>query len=267
MRSSVDMRRPIAETIAMATLALMFDNRLNNRGGAGESGQARPAAPNGLDGVTRGMAGAKRRAAGLAVPEAIEQVLPGGLERGGVTGLDGDRYLAASLVGAAIRQGGSAALVGVDDLGIAAVVAAGAAPSRLVVVRADASTWVRAVEVLVGAVEVVLVRPPVSVADAVARRITARLRRTAPVPTALLVAGGGFPAPVRLRVSGARWSGLQVGHGLLEARRVNVVAEERGRGSRSVEVYLPGIDGSVRPVAVGEQVPVDELAARRRRAA
>ena len=213
------------------------------------------------------MAGARDRAAGLAVPEAIEPLLPGGLERGGVTGLDGDRYLAASLVGAAVSETGSAALVGVDDLGLAAVVAAGAAPSRLVVVRADASSWVRAVEVLVGAVEVVLVRPPTPVADAVARRIMARLRRTAPVSTALLVAGGGFPAQVRLRVAGARWSGLEIGHGLLEARQVSVVAEYRGGGSRTVEVYLPGLDGSVQPVAPRGSLPQDELAVRRRRAA
>ena len=251
----------------MATIAPMFDKRLKHRGGSSASGGARPAESRGLDGLTRGLDGARaRRAAGLAVPQALAELLPGGLERGSVTGLDGDRYLAANLVGAAIQQAGSAALVGVDDLGIAAVVAAGAAPSRLVVVRADASSWVRAVEVLIGAVEVVLVRPPGPVPDAMARRITARLRRTAPVPTALLVAGGGFAAPVRLRVSTAQWSGLQIGHGLLEARRVSVVAERRGAGSREVEVYLPGADGAVLPVG-GEAAPVDELAVRRHRAA
>jgi hypothetical protein len=203
----------------------------------------------------------------LAVPEVLGQLLPDGLERGGATGLDGDRYLAASLVGAAIRQTGTAALVGVDDLGIAAVVAAGAVPSRLVVVRADSSMWARVVEVLIGAVEVVLVRPPGPVSDAVARRITARLRRTAPVSTALLVAGGVYLAPVRLRVAGARWRGLEVGHGLLEARRASVIAERRDGSSRAVEVYLPDVGGAMAPVALTEAAPADELAGRRRRAA
>jgi hypothetical protein len=252
----------------MATIAPMFDNRLKLRSGSGSSGEARLAGPGALDGLTRGVAGARaRRAPGLAVPVALGELLPDGLQRGAVTGLDGDRYLAAGLVGAAIRQAGSAALVGVDDLGTAAVVAAGAAPARLVVVRSDAPTWARAVEVLIGAVEVVLVRPPGPVADAVARRITARLRRTAPVATALIVAGGAFPAPVRLRVAAAQWSGLEIGHGLLEARRVSVVAERRDGSSRAVQVYLPGVDGAVVPAWPAEAAPSDELAARRRRAA
>ncbi|MBR7839334.1 hypothetical protein KDL01_39100, partial [Actinospica durhamensis] len=162
----------------------------------------------------------------------------------------------------------SAALVGVDDLGIEAVAAAGAPTSRLVVVRPDASSWVKAVEVLIGAVEVVLVRPPVAVGDALARRIVARLRRSAAVATALLVTGpGSFPAPVRLRVAQARWAGLEDGHGQLTARRATVVAEGRavGGGSRVAELYLPGPDGAVHPVEAVR--PVDELAARRRLAA
>lgn len=221
----------------------------------------------GLEGVARGTARVRAAVAGdgLAVPEALAGLLPRGLERGGVLGVDQDRYLAASLVGSAVRAGGSAALVGVDDLGIGAVAAAGAPTSRLVVVRPDASSWVKALEVLIGAVEVVLVRPPAAVGDAVARRIVARLRRSAAVGTSLLVAGPAvFPAPVRLRVAAARWSGLADGHGQLTARRATVVAEGRGLGggSRAAEVYLPGPDGAAHPVRTA--VPVDELAARRR---
>lgn len=72
---------------------------------------------------------------------------------------------------------------------------------------------------------------------------------------------------MRLRVAGARWSGLEIGHGLLEARRVSVVAERRDGSSRAVEVHLPSADGAVVPVTPTEAAPVDELAARRRRAA
>lgn len=266
--SPVDMPGSIAETVAVAPLENVFDKHLMESGGQESAGPTRLAAITArLDGISRGTAGLRSdRVEGLAVPQALEALLPGGLPRGGVVGLDGDRYLAASLVGAAVRGAGSAALVGVDDLGIAAVLAAGASPSRLVVVRAaDASTWVKAVEVLAGAVEVVLVRPPVPVGDAVARRIVARLRRTAPISTVLLAAGAGFSAPVRLRAAGARWSGLEVGHGLLESRRVTVIAEGRAGGSRAVEVYLPDRDGSARS-AVSAAAPVDELAARRRAA-
>lgn len=59
----------------------------------------------------------------------------------------------------------------------------------------------------------------------------------------------------------------KIGHGLLEARRVSVVAERRDGSSRAAEVYLPDVDGAVVPVAPAEARPVDELAARRQRAA
>ena len=219
----------------------------------------------GLGAVARGTAHVRASSSeGLAVPEAMSALLPRGLERGGVLSVDQDRYLAASLVGAAVRQAGNAALVGVDDLGIEAIAAAGAPASRLVVVRADASTWIKAVEVLIGAVELVLVRPPAAIADAAARRITALLRRSGAVETALLVAGPGFPAPLRLRVAQAHWTGLEAGHGQLEARRATVVADGRALGgaSRTVEMYLPGPDGAAHQLETAR--PIDELAARRR---
>jgi hypothetical protein len=245
----------------------MFEDSLTSTWVVGNPRSARLArVAAGLEGVSRGTERVRALAAeGLAVPEALAPLLPRGLERGGVLCVDQDRYLAASLVGTAVRSGGSAALVGLDDLGIEAVAAAGAPTSRLVVVRPDPSSWVKAVEVLIGAVEVVLVRPPAAVGDALARRITARLRRSAAVGTSLLVAGpAAFPAPVRLRVAQARWAGLEAGHGQLTARRATVVAEGRavGGGPRSAELYLPGPDGAPHPVEATRTV--DAPAARRR---
>lgn len=219
-----------------------------------------------LDGVTRGTAHLRAAAEqGLPVPGPLASLLPRGLERGGVLAVGSDRYLAASLVGTAVRTGGSAAVVGVDDLGIEALCAAGAPLARLVVVRTDATTWIKAVEALVGAVEVVLLRPPASVAQNAVRSITARLRRTATVDTALLVAGTvSFQAPMRLRVTKTRWSGLDAGHGQLTARWATVVADGKATGgvAHAAEMYLPGADGAVH--AIETAWPVDELAARRR---
>lgn len=251
----------------MPPVESMFENVLTSRHGVIGSRSAHLAeAAAGLEGVARGTGHVRAAAVdGLAVPEALAGLLPRGLERGGVLAVGQDRYLAASLVGSAVRSSGSAALVGVDDLGIEAVTAAGAPSSRLVVVLADASTWIKAVEVLIGAVEVVLVRPPAGVADSAVRRISARLRRGAAVGTSLLVAGSAaFPAPLRLRVAHARWTGLEAGHGQLTARRATVVAEGRafGGASREVEMYLPGPDGAVHPL--GTARPLDEPAGRRR---
>lgn len=192
----------------------------------------------------------------VPVPEALGALLPTGLRRGAVTGLDDDGYLAAALVGGAVAAGGSAALIGVGDLGVEAVLAAGADPERLIVVDAPARAWADAAEVLIGALDVVLLRPPGPVPDAVARRITARLRR-GQARTALLAAGGSWPAPVRLRVTGPRWIGLADGHGQLAARRAAVIAEGRGTYGRprTARVWLPAFDGSIRELTDTRALP------------
>jgi hypothetical protein len=257
----------LAETEPVDRLETMFEQGLTSTSEPTVEKSARLASVAArLEGVARGTGHVRAAVAqGLPVPGPLAGLLPRGLERGGVLAVGSDRYLAASLVGSAVRSAGSVAVVGVDDLGIEALCAAGVPMARLVVVRTDATTWVKAVEVLVGAVEVVLLRPPASVAQHAVRSITARLRRTAAVDTALLVTGtASFQAPMRLRVTETRWSGLEAGHGQLTARRATVVVDGKatGGGARAAEMYLPGPDGAVQAIEVAR--PVDELAARRR---
>ena len=95
----------------------------------------------GLNGVTRDTAHVRAAVGqGLLVPEPLAGPRPRGLERSGVLAVGSDRYLAACLVGTAVRTGGSAAVVGVDDPGIGALCAAGAPMTRLVVVSTDSAT-------------------------------------------------------------------------------------------------------------------------------
>lgn len=226
-------------------------------------------------GTAPARAGADTR---LPVPESLAGLLPHGLARGSAVALDDDRYLAAALVGAAVRETGCAALIGVGEIGVEAIAAAGAPLEHLVLVDVPAEAWIEAAEAMLGSVDVLLLRPPATVGPGLVRRLTARLRRGA-ARTALLVAGA-WPAPVRLSVVRAQWTGLDVGHGQLMRRMATVAAEGQGSWSRAstAEVWLPAADGTSQPrafaVADGEHVVagedsadggVSDIASRRRR--
>jgi hypothetical protein len=187
----------------------------------------------------------------LPVPSAFSLLLPYGLPRGNTLALDRDRYLAAALIGTAVADGGCAALIGADDIGYEAIGTAGAPLSNLVLVDAAGDSWVDAAEALIGAVDLLLIQPPAAPSPGMTRRITARLRRGI-ARTALLIAGT-WPGTARLSVQDARWSGLGLGHGQLQARTTTVTVEGRTTWSRpaSVRMLLPAADGTVQPVADG----------------
>lgn len=182
----------------------------------------------------------------LLVPGALEGLLPVGLQRGSVVGVDGDGYLTAALVAAAVAGGGCAALLGAGEVGLEAVVAAGGELERIVLVEAG-ERWGAALEVLCGAVDLVVMYGQARVAPSQAQRIAARLR-SGSARTVLLATGPGWSAPVRLRVEDARWIGLGEAVGELSGRRTAVVAEGAGYSGRAhvAHLWLPAADGTVR---------------------
>lgn len=191
----------------------------------------------------------------VAVPEPLAALLPGGLRRGGVVAVGGDRYLTAALLGAAIADGGCAALIDTPDAGIEAIEAAGGSLERLILVEAGAR-WAEAVDVLAGAVDVIALGAGVPAAPAaLARRITARLRRGR--GSVLLAAGAGWDAPLRLRVESPQWLGLADEHGQLTGRRAAIVAEGAGTYGRPhvARVWLPSADGAVREIGDPAALP------------
>ncbi len=86
--------------------------------------------------------------------------------------------------------------------------------------------WPEVVATLLGPVEVVLLRPSARPSVVEVRRLTAHARRHGAV---LVVAGAWQGAYLRLRVASSLWTGLGDGHGHLRGRRVQVVAEGKGR--------------------------------------
>jgi len=186
----------------------------------------------------------------LPVLPALQSVLPG-LRRGQVVSVDGAAALAMALAAGVSADGGWCAAVGMPDLGVLAAVAMEVDPQRLLLVDEPGERWPEIVATLLGAVELVLLRPPVSPSAVQVRRLTAHARRHGAV---LVVAGPWEGAQVRLWVVSSLWTGLADGHGHLQGRRVQVVAEGKGP-PRKAWLWLPGPDGTVGPA---DLVPVEE---------
>ncbi|MET8676103.1 hypothetical protein ABZW18_00475 [Streptomyces sp. NPDC004647] len=97
-------------------------------------------------------------------------------------------------------------------------------------------------------VPVVLLGSLGRVPDRTARRVAAVLRRNR---TLLLVAGPWDGAQLRAEVTHASWVGVGQGHGLLRGRRATVMVSGRGAAAaeRAVDLWLPGPDGTARPIS------------------
>ncbi len=201
------------------------------------AGRVRPAAPS--------------RTRLLPVPDSLAPLLPdGGLRRGSVaccTGR-GALSLALALVGAASATGSWCGLVGLDDLGALAATGYGLDLRRLAVVRAPVAQWAAAVGRLLDGMDLVVVRPPGRPRVSAVRPLVARARDRRAV---MVVLGDRtrwpVPADVGLRVTAARWWGLDRGAGHLQARQVTVEADGRGSAARPVrrDLWLPSATGQV----------------------
>jgi hypothetical protein len=186
----------------------------------------------------------------LPVPPALEGVLPG-LRRGQVVSVDGAGVLAIALAAGMSADGAWCAAVGMPDLGVLAAVAMGVDPQRLLLVDEPGERWPEVVATMLGAVDLVLLRPPAPPSAVQVRRLMAHARRHGAV---LVTTSSWEGAHVRLRVASSLWTGLSDGHGHLRGRRVQVVVE--GKGSpRRAWLWLPGPDGGISPA---DLVPVEE---------
>lgn len=187
----------------------------------------------------------------LPVLPSLRGLLPG-LRRGQVVSVDHGGSLPLALAAGASAEGSWCAVVGMAECGVLAASQMGVDLGRLLLVDEPGERWPEVVATLLGAVEVVLLRPPVRPSSVDVRRLTAHVRRHGAV---LVVAGGWDGAQLRLRVASSMWTGLGDGHGHLRGRRVQVVAEGKGR-PETAWLWLPGPDGSVEAA----DLAVDELA-------
>jgi hypothetical protein len=140
-------------------------------------------------------------------------------------------------------------VVGVPDLGLAAVAEMGIAMERLLLVAAPPpGSWATVVAAVADGVDVVIVGSVTCRAQEV-RKVQSRLTAQGGV---LIITGspGPLSADVVVRTRGVTWEGIHNGHGRLTARRVELEVTGRRQPSlrRSV-LWLPGPSGTVEPVS------------------
>jgi hypothetical protein len=194
----------------------------------------------------------------LPVLPVLAPLLPGaGLRRGSTVavtaapGVGGATLLALALVAEASRAGSWLAAVGLPSLGLVAADEVGVALERVVMVAApERDGWGSVVAALVDGFDLVVLhagRGGVRPTDA--RRLVARARERGSV---LVQLGPGWAseADLTLQITGARWEGLEDGHGHLRARRVTVTRSGRGEAAqpRRAELWLPTPGGTAEPV-------------------
>ncbi len=196
------------------------------------------------------------------LPAVSDLFVGGSLQRGLTVAVNGIGATSMALVLAAgpSQAGSWTALVGTEELGLAAVAEAGIALERLLVVGpVDASTNAGVVAALIGAVDVVLVGSGLRFRPADLRRLSARLRESGSVliqigssriesskiGSSQIESSKGPGVDVGVRVMTSQWSGLGPGHGLLRSRKVEVQTQGRGAATRAraVSLLLPGPNG------------------------
>jgi hypothetical protein len=184
----------------------------------------------------------------LPVLPALVDLLPeGGLRRGSTVTVSGSTSLALALLARPSQVGSWCAAVGLPSLGVVAAAEVGVALERFPLVARPGDEWAAVVATLVDAVDVVLVCLPRHVRNSDARRLVAKTRDRGAV---LVTTGGSFAADVRLSVASSSWEGLGKGHGLLRARRIDIIASGRGAAAREsrVSLWLPDANGSIKAI-------------------
>ncbi|KAA0232459.1 MAG: hypothetical protein JJLCMIEE_01373 [Acidimicrobiales bacterium] len=193
----------------------------------------------------------------LPVLPSLRTLFPdGGLLRGSTVAVDGGcgaTSLALAVTAAASRAGSWVAVVGLSDLGLAAVGELGVDLHRIAVITPIRSSWATVVAALIDAFDLVVVAPSHAVRATQARRLAARARERGTVllnvPGRLQDRARRWPEEVdlRLTVSAVAWEGLARGYGHLRTRRLTVQATGRRKASRPrrADLWLVDADEGV----------------------
>jgi len=207
----------------------------------------RPPLPPELLAAVRPVSLAKSRTLPLGDP--WRALVPGtALRRGSTVVVEapvglGGLSLALSLLSEASTQGHWAAVVGVDDPGVVAMVELGVDLRRVLFVPRPRGAWAESAADLLDGVDLVLVRPPSRAGHGAARRLMDRVRERGTVLIALSDPRAPWPLPADLsfRVTQAEW----VASSRLDARYLTVRVSGRGEAIRGGEhvVVVPNRRG------------------------
>lgn len=179
------------------------------------------------------------------------------LRTGGSYGVD-SASLALALMAGASAAGEWVAVVGWPDLGVQAAQDLGVDLSRTVLVPDPAEHWLEATAALVDVVKLVVLRPRGRVDAKSAGVLDARLRKR----SAVLVVWGDWPrCEARLTTEVTRWSGLDQGTGRLQERRARLAVRRGSAPPRQADLWFPGADEPLAPMAPVASAPPVRLGA------
>jgi len=180
--------------------------------------------------------GAARRGA-LPVADAVREVAPEGLPRGGVVTVTGSTSVLLALAGQASRDGEWVAWVGMPHVGVLAAVRHGIDLSRLVLVPHPGTHTPAVIAACVEGMGVVVAGPQLPLSAAQQRRLASRVK----VRGTVLLSASPWPgARLEVEVTQMRWQGLGAGEGRLRERRMAVTVRERGHSDRHTVIALAG---------------------------
>lgn len=226
------------------------------------------------DALGRNVVGVHESLAGL-LPErglprgtaiTIEAAGPAPATVGNVTGSatgnagGGVTSLAMLTVAGASRSGSWVAILGVGDLGLAALDAVGVELERVMLVEGvSRPAWPRVVGAVVGSVDVVVLGAPVLAAltPRMGPPLATAVRRSQAVLVTLGGAVAGVHPSVRLQVVSSHWEGTEAGYGSLSRRRMAVRAVSRNdtRHHRQGWLWFPSPQGTVEGDALPPAAP------------
>ena len=172
----------------------------------------------------------------------------GGIRQGStieVTGVAATS-LASALTIAVSHFGGWVATVGLPTFGPSAASDLGIKLSRWAFVDHPGDQAGVVIHALTAGVDLILVGPDIKLRSDHGRKIVARMReRGASIITVGKAAPCNLRPDLRLRVTQAMWTGIELGHGRLTSRKVEI--ERLGRGAdsnlRRELVWLPNKEG------------------------
>ena len=176
----------------------------------------------------------------LPAPAQLRALLPWpGLRRGATIAAVGSASVLLLLLGAAMREGSYAAVVGVPQLGALAAAQDYEIPlDRLALVPNPGPDWPTVVGALLDGVDLVVVATPGGVADGTVRSLQARARQRG----AVLIPTSVWPGcDVVIEVAARRWEGLGQGRWRLRRQHLELRAAGRGRAAqpRTAAVTVP----------------------------
>lgn len=195
----------------------------------------------------------------LPVSPTLAAVLPDGLRRGSTVAVSGSVSLLLAVIATASADGAWCAMVGMPAISAEAARDFGVELSRFPMVPAPGSQWVVVVAALLDAVDVVVARVPVQLADGDIRRLVARARSRGAVFVPFSSGAAHWPhADVRLSADVGSWSGIGCGYGRLRQRQTTVTVAGRGQAARtrSATLWLPTAAGGVGSFVTQPQPPV-----------